>query len=112
MSAYVLRKEKSMTIHPEKYTYKNFIDTIDFYEIQKNNGIYEYPIATIGKETLSLGISYETNNDAQDIYIYNLFCDDKYINISTTGTPSQKYDNILLAELNDATPSTFKCCIV
>ena len=35
MSAYVLRKEKSMTIHPEKYTYKNFIDTIDFSEIQK-----------------------------------------------------------------------------
>lgn len=112
MSAYVLRKEKSMTIHPEKHTYKNFIDTIDFYEIQKNNGIYEYPIATIGKETLSLGISYETNDDAQDIYIYNLFCDDEYINISTTGTPSQKYDSILLAELNDATPSTFKCCIV
>ena len=24
-----------MTIHPEKYTYKNFIDTIDFSEIQK-----------------------------------------------------------------------------
>lgn len=24
-----------MTIHPKKYTYKNFIDTIDFYEIQK-----------------------------------------------------------------------------
>lgn len=35
MSAYVLRKEKSMTIHPEKRTYKNFIDTIDFSEIQK-----------------------------------------------------------------------------
>ena len=24
-----------MTIHPKKYTYKNFIDTIDFSEIQK-----------------------------------------------------------------------------
>ena len=35
LSAYVLRKEKSMTIHPKKYTYKNFIDTIDFSEIQK-----------------------------------------------------------------------------
>lgn len=35
LSAYVLRKEKSMTIHPEKYKYKNFIDTIDFSEIQK-----------------------------------------------------------------------------
>lgn len=101
-----------MTIHPEKHTYKNFINTIDFPEIQKNNGIYEYPIATIGKETLSLGISYETNDDAQDVYVYNLFYNNEYINISATGTPSQKYDNILLAELNDATPSTFKCCIV
>lgn len=35
LSAYVLRKEKSMTIHPKKYTYKNFIDTIDFSKIQK-----------------------------------------------------------------------------
>ena len=101
-----------MTIHPKKYTYKNFIDTIDFSEIQKNHRIYEYPIATIGKETLSLGISYETNDDAQDVYIYNLFCDDEYINISTTGTPSQKYNSILLAELNDTTPSTFKYYIV
>lgn len=112
MSAYVLRKEKSMTIHPEKHTYKNFIDTIDFSEIQKNYGIYEYPITTIDNKTLSLGISYETNDDAQDIYIYNLFCDDEYINISATSSPSQKYDSILLAKLNDATPSTFKCCIV
>ena len=52
------------------------------------------------------------NDDAQDIYVYNLFCDDEYINISTTGTPSQKYNSILLAELNDTTPSTFKYYIV
>lgn len=49
------------TIHPEKYTYKDFIDTIDFSKIQKDNGIYEYPITTIGKETLSLDISDEIN---------------------------------------------------
>ena len=35
LSAYILRKEKSMTIHPKKYKYKNFIDKIDFSEIQK-----------------------------------------------------------------------------
>lgn len=95
----------------DKHTYKEFIDTIDFSEIQKGNGIYEYPITTIGKETLSLGISYETNDDAQDIYVYNLFCNDEYINISTTVAPTKKYDSVLLAELNDATPSTFKCYI-
>lgn len=101
-----------MTIHPEKYTYKEFIDAIDFSEIQKDNGIYEYPITTIGKETLSLGISYEINDDAQDVYVYNLFRNDEYINISTTVTPTQKYDSALLAELNTATPATFKCYIV
>lgn len=101
-----------MTIHPEKYTYKEFIDAIDFSEIQKDNGIYEYPITTIGKETLSLGISYEINDDAQDVYMYNLFRNDEYINISTTVTPTQKYDSALLAELNTATPATFKCYIV
>lgn len=101
-----------MTIYPEKHTYKNFIDTIDFSKIQKDNGIYEYPITTIGKETLSLGISYETNDDAQNVYVYNLFYNDEYINISATVTPTQKYDSILLAELNIATPSTFKYSIV
>lgn len=101
-----------MTIHPEKYTYKEFIDAIAFSEIQKDNGIYEYPITTIGKETLSLGISYEINDDAQDVYVYNLFRNDEYINISATGTPMNKYDSILLAELNTTTPATFKCYIV
>lgn len=101
-----------MTIYPEKHTYKDFIDTIKFSEIQKDNGIYEYPITTIGKETLSLGISYETNDDAQDVYVYNLFYNNEYINISSTGTPTNKYDSILVAELHDATPDTFKCSIV
>lgn len=101
-----------MTIHPEKHTYKDFINTIDFSEIQKDNGIYEYPIATIGKETLSLGISYETNDDAQDVYVYNLFRNDTYINISATVVPTQKYDSVLLAELHDATPNTFKYYII
>lgn len=100
------------TIHPEKHTYKGFIDTIDFSKIQKDNGIYEYPITTIGKETLSLGISYETNDDAQDVYVYNLFRNKEYINISATVTPTQKYDSVLLAELNIAAPSTFKYSIV
>lgn len=101
-----------MTIHPEKHTFKDFIDMIDFSDIQKDNGIYEYPITTTGKETLSLGISYETNDDAQDVYVYNLFRNNEYINISTTVTPTQKYDSVLLAELNTATPATFKCYIV
>lgn len=101
-----------MTIHPEKHTYKDFINTIDFSEIQKDNGIYEYPIATIDKETLSLGISYETNDDAQDVYVYNLFRNDTYINISATVVPTQKYNRVLLAELHDATPDIFKCYIV
>lgn len=100
------------TIHPEKQTYKEFIDKIDFSEIQKDNGIYEYLITTVGKETLTLGISYETNDNAQDVYVYNLFCNDTYINISATGTPTKKYDNILLAKVNDATPATFKCSII
>lgn len=101
-----------MTIHPEKHTYKGFINQIDFSAIQKDNGIYEYPITTIGKETLSLGISYETNDDTQDIYVYNLFYNKEYINISTTGTPTKKYNSVLLAELNTATPATFKHDIV
>ena len=101
-----------MTIHPEKHTYKGFINQIDFSAIQKDNGIYEYPITTIGKETLSLGISYETNDDAQDVYVYNLFRNNEYINISATGTPTKKYNSVLLAELNTATPATFKHDIV
>lgn len=101
----------------EPLSYKNIIDNIDFSQIKKNEGIYEYPIKTINDTTLSLGISYEDVEDNVDhdilheTYIYNLFYDDTYINISTTGTPEQKYTDELLNELYDQTPDEYKYVI-
>lgn len=77
---------------------KDFIfANIPFAELQKNQGIYETP-AINGK---SIGVSYEDTEDASDVFIYNIFCNGEYINISGYGTkrPFRPLTNRLLSEL-------------
>lgn len=65
---------------------------IPFSELEKNTGIYEF----YKENNLSIGISYESDDDCNDVYIYNLFYNDDYINIFSVGTGKNKYTNMLL----------------
>lgn len=75
-----------------KISYKEILNKIDFTKIKKGNGIHEFPI----HKDLSLGISLE-DEDGEEVYIYNLFLADTYINISNRGTRENKYSRELLA---------------
>lgn len=80
--------------------FKDFImKNIDFQLLVKNRGIYEFQIS--GDK--SLGISYEDikedDNHVKAVYIYNLFCGDEYINISSYGTRDNLIPDKLLDEL-------------
>lgn len=68
---------------------------IPFSELGKNSGIYEF----YNENNLSIGISYESDDDRNDIYVYNLFCNDNYINISAIGTSKHKYKKEVIMEL-------------
>lgn len=86
-----------------KISYKEIINKIDFTKIKKGNGIYEFPV----HKDLSLGISLE-DEDGEEVYIYNLFLADTYINISNRGTRENKYSRELLTELYEETPKEYK----
>lgn len=61
---------------------KNIISKeIPFSELIKNGGIYEF----YQEGHIGIGISYEDDENKKDIYIFNLFYNDEYINISGTG---------------------------
>lgn len=78
---------------------------IPFTELQKNNGIYEF----YEKNNLSIGISYESDDDGNDIYVYNLFCNDDYINISSIGIGKYKYTKKVIVELARKWKECEKC---
>lgn len=73
------------------------IDEVPWQEVteQKNKGICEF-YEQNGK---SLGISYEDIDDEKDVYIYNIFLGDEYINISNRGTKDNPITEELLNEL-------------
>ena len=83
--------------------YKKLLSNIDFSSIQKDNGIYEYDVC----KDLSIGISFENNEENNEVYIYNLFLADTYVNISNRGTVSNKFPNELIEELSKETPKEY-----
>jgi hypothetical protein len=55
------------------------IREIPYDDFGLNDGIYEF----YGNDVLSLGISFETNEDTlQNVYVFNLFYKGEYININ------------------------------
>lgn len=76
--------------------FKEFIiKNIDFKQLVKNHGIYEFRIS----DKISLGISYEDIDNLTDIYIYNLFYGNEYINISGYATIDDLIPDTILNEL-------------
>lgn len=61
----------------------------------KNKGIYKFH----EQDGKSLGISYEDIDDEKDVYIYNIFLEDEYVNISNKGTKENPITDELLNEL-------------
>lgn len=71
----------------EKIIHKN----VDFNALKKDQGI----IVFYEKGDISIGVSFETDDDGNDVYIYNLFWqDDEYINIYNTGNNYETYTEI------------------
>ena len=71
---------------------------LPFSQCKKNEGIYES--STIGE--ISIGLSYEDSDEGQEVYIYNLFVDGEYINISDRGTNENPLPDSILDELTNA----------
>lgn len=76
---------------------KQIINTeIPFNDLKKNEGIFEF----YEMGNISIGISYEDDEDGNDCYIYNLFYDvDEYINICGKGNPEQPINDFIINEL-------------
>ena len=82
-------------MNTEKLT-KFLLETVDFSNLKINSGIYEYSYP--GDDKLSFGVSRE--KEEEDIcYIYNLFCEDEYINISEKGTADDPLNKKILEEI-------------
>ena len=81
-------------------TIKQLIEHIISHEkFEKNAGIYELPMNPV----MSLGISYEDLEDEEDEtgYIYNLFRNGGYVNISGYGTKADPIPEPVLQELTE-----------
>lgn len=75
---------------------KQFIQTeVPFTALEKNKGIYEFHQDGF----LSIGVSYEIDEESNDVYIYNLFYDDEYINISGSATIDEQISDTIILEL-------------
>ena len=80
---------------------KAIITTVSFSELQKNTGILEFysEMSESQEYEKSVGISFEDIGDETDIYIYNIFLGEEYINISNRGTKENPIPNEVLEEL-------------
>ena len=77
------------------------ITEVPFADLQKNKGIFEFHFEmneNKGYEK-SLGISFEDKDDETDIYIYNIFLGNEYVNIGNVGTKENPIPNKVLEEL-------------
>jgi len=65
---------------------------IFFNELIKNEGIFQTnTIENIDNSDISIGVSYEDDDNGEEVYIYNVFIDeDEYINIGNTGNKENK----------------------
>lgn len=70
---------------------------ISFDKIIKNEGIYE--TSPIGNTDISIGVSYEGVNDEEDVYIYNVFAKEEYINIGNRGDNNDKTPVLVIDEI-------------
>ena len=76
-----------------KENIRDFIKSeVDFKSLKVDTGIFETAVYTDG---LSIGVSKETSDEGNIVFIFNLFCGDEYINISDHTTE----DNILSDEM-------------
>lgn len=76
-----------------KENIRDFIKSeVDFKSLKTDTGIFETAVYTDG---LSIGVSKETSDEGNIVFIFNLFCGDEYINISDHTTE----DNILSDEM-------------
>lgn len=49
-------------------------------EIHEKNLIHEFPA---GEDSMAIGISLENIDEERNVFVYNIFCGDEYINIIT-----------------------------
>lgn len=86
-------REKRMTVEEMRRIAEA---EIDFGNLEKNAGITVfYELGAI-----SAGVSYETGEDGQDVYIYNLFVyDHEYINISEVGSSDDRTPDVIINEM-------------
>lgn len=49
-------------------------------EIHEKNLIHEFPA---GEDSMAIGISLENIDEERNVFVYNIFCGDEYINILT-----------------------------
>ena len=78
---------------------KQLIETeVPFDSLKLNASVVEFYAA----DKLSIGISYETDDEGKECYIYNLFCGDEYINIAGAASKEEKVNADVLHELVDA----------
>ena len=52
-------------------------------EIHEKNLIHEFPA---GEDSMAIGISLENIDEERNVFVYNIFCGDEYININGYGT--------------------------
>lgn len=76
---------------------KRIMNEVPFSELEKNSGIFEF-CEDSGKR--SLGVSYEDSEDNKEVYIFNIFVGEEYINISGAGTKENPLPEDVLYELS------------
>jgi hypothetical protein len=72
---------------------------IPFNELKKGEGIFETDF--INNSEFTLGVSFEDNDDGEEVYIYNIFAGDEYINIAETGNKENITPNAVIDEIID-----------
>lgn len=65
-------------------------------EIHEKNLIHEFPV---GEDSMAIGISLENIDEERNIFVYNIFCGDEYININGYGTQKEPLPDVMLEEI-------------
>lgn len=90
-----MEESKLMTYEEMKQI---LLTEIPFDTLEMNSGIYEFHEVGF----LSIGISYEDVYDPNEIYYYNLFWNDQYIDIGAIGTKAEPVnDNVIWKLVNN-----------